>query len=183
MRTALAIALVAMHAAPGLAAGLQASCDLSITGKSGLGPWTSRVPTLRILPAPSQAAGRWNALLVIPVSSLNDGNKVRDAQMHDMFESKRWPEIRAELRDVSPDEAGKDQRLTVALTIRDTTKNVEAKLSNWKAAGGRTEFEADVSVSLESFGLEAPSVLGLSRVEDEVKIHARVAVEPAPDGK
>lgn len=178
---ALAIALLSAGTAG--AGGLQASCDLAITGKSGLGPWTSRVPTLRIRPVPSAAAGRWNAVLSIPVKSLEDGNKVRDTEMHDMFESKRWPEIRAELKDASPEDAAKSQRLAVALTIRDQTKTVDAQLSNWKSAGGHIEFDADVTVSLEAFALEAPSVLGLSRVDDEVQIHAHVAVDPAPDAK
>ena len=51
------------------------------------------------------------------------------------------------------------------LTIRDQTRPVEAKVSNWRSDGGRTVFEADVIVSLRAFSLEAPSVLGLSRVD------------------
>ena len=181
---ALAVAVVlALRAPMAAAAGFQASCDLTLAGKSGLGPWTGKAPTLRIKPTPSATAGRWNALLVIPVSSLDEGTKARDAEMHEMFESKKWPEIRAEIRDASPEDAAKTLHLTVALTIRDVTKNVDATLSNWKSSGGHIEFDADVPVSLEAFALEAPSVLGLSTVDDAVTVHARVKVDPAADGK
>lgn len=143
----------------------------------------SRVPTMRVQPVPSATPGRWNAVLVIPVAALEAGDKVRDTTMHAMFESKKWPEIRAELRDVSPEQAGKDLRLPVALTIREKTRDVEATLGNWKASGDHVEFEADVPVSLAAFELEAPMVLGLSRVDDEVKIHAKVVVDPAADAR
>lgn len=122
-------------------------------------------------------------MLVIPVSALDAGDKVRDKTMHEMFESRTWPEIRAELRDVSPAEAGQSLRLPVSLTIRDQVRVVEATLSNWASSGARIEFDADVSVSLEAFSLEAPLVLGLSRVNDEVRIHAKVVVDGVAAGQ
>lgn len=155
---------------------LEATCDIVFSGSSGLGPWTGRVPTLRIRPVPSPSPGRWNALIEIPIKSLEDGNKPRDAQLHAMFESREWPVLTAALRDVDPAEMQKSSRVAVELTIRDQKRKVEAKLDKWSAEGGRTQFEADVAVSLKDFALEAPSVLGLSRVNDDVKIHARVVV-------
>jgi hypothetical protein len=162
---------------------LEATCDIVFSGSSGLGPWTGRVPTLRVRPTPGSTAGRWNAVIEVAIASLEDGNKPRDIQLHSMFESKKWPALRAELRDVDPSEAQKTSRLPVELTIRDEKRRLEATLTNWRSAGGRTEFEADVAVSLEEFALEAPSVLGLSKVNDDVTIHARVAVGPAAAAK
>jgi polyisoprenoid-binding protein YceI len=161
---------------------LEATCEITFSGSSGLGPWTGRIPPLRVRPAPA-AAGRWSALVEIPIESLEDGNKPRDAQLHAMFESRRWPTLRAEMRDVDPVEVEKSQKLTVDLTIRDQKRRLEATVSRWHVLGPRTEFEADVAVSLEEFSLEAPSVLGLSKVADDVRIHARVAVMPAASRK
>lgn len=161
---------------------LEATCEITFSGSSGLGTWTGRVPALRVRPTPA-AGGHWNAVIEIPIESLEDGNKPRDAQLHAMFESRKWPTLRAELRDFDPLEVEKTSKIPVELTIRDQKRRLEATVSRWHVLGGRTEFEADVSVSLEDFALEAPSMLGLSKVNDEVEIHARVAVLPAASRK
>jgi polyisoprenoid-binding protein YceI len=158
---------------------LEATCEISFSGSSGLGPWTGRIAPLRVRPTPSATSGRWNAVIEIPIASLEDGNKPRDAQLHAMFESRRWPALRVDLRDVDVADMQKASRLPVELTIRDQKRRLEATLSKWRADGPRTEFEADVAVSLKEFSLAAPSVLGLSKVNDEIRIHARVSVAPA----
>lgn len=176
--------LCALVAAPRTASAqsLEATCEIAFYGSSGLGPWTGRVPALHVHPTPA-AAGRWNAALEIPIKSLEDGNKPRDTALHAMFESRRWPTLRAELREVDPLEVEKTSKFFVELTIRDQKRRLEANVSKWHVLGGRTEFEADVAVSLEAFALEAPSMLGLSKVNDDVRIHARVAVLPAASRK
>jgi polyisoprenoid-binding protein YceI len=162
---------------------LEATCEIAFSGSSGLGPWTGRIAPLRIRPTPSATSGRWNAVIEIPIASLEDGNKPRDIQLHAMFESRRWPTLRVDLRDVDPVAMKNTSRLPVELTIRDQKRTLEATLTRWRAEGARSEFEADVAVSLEAFSLEAPSVLGLSKVSDEVKIRARVVVAPAGAAK
>jgi hypothetical protein len=66
------------------------------------------------------------------------------------------------------------------LPIRDRSREVEGRISDWQETPGRVSFVARVPVSLAAFDLEAPTVLGLIRVADEVSIEARVTVVPAP---
>jgi len=117
----------------------------------------------------------------IAVASLVTGNESRDAKMRAMLDGEHYPEIRASFAriDVSTLRAGVatgNGELPLRLTIRDVTRDLVAKVSEWEEVDDHASFDAHFRVSLEQFGLVAPSVFGLIRVADEIDVHVRAIV-------
>jgi hypothetical protein len=161
---------------PAHATSMDARCTIAFSGSSTLHDWQGTVPPLRVVPRTAATPGGWDADLVIEVADLRTDNNARDERMRQMFDAAHFPEIRAELRGVDPAAAQGSGHLPVSLTIRDVTRRLDARLSNWKEDGPRITFDAEVPVSLAAFSLEAPTVLGLVRVADQVLVTAHVVV-------
>jgi polyisoprenoid-binding protein YceI len=164
-------------------AGAQATSTIRFVGSSSLHDWEGQVPPIRTALHDSALTGDWSGDLVIPVAALDTGNESRDARMREMFHADRWPEIRVAIRGVEPDVVARTRELVVPLTIGEVTHDVTTKITDWKRQGDRASFDVTARVSLESFGLEAPSVLGLVRVADEVNVQAHVDVVVSGQGE
>jgi polyisoprenoid-binding protein YceI len=163
------------------AGGVDATTTIRFTGSSTLHEFEGTAPGTQASLKPSAQAGRWDADLVIPVAKMETGNGSRDARMWEMFHADRWPEIRVALRDVDPDAVQSSGKVSAALTIGEATHDVVAIVTNWKRDGARVSFDAAATVSLAAFGLEAPSVLGLVKVDDEVKVEGHVELVVGAD--
>lgn len=160
----------------GTTAPLEAACSVRFTGRSTLHDFEGTAPVVHAAVRPAATAGRWDAVVEIPVGGLDTGNAARDARMRGLLDDERWPAIRGHVRDLDADLVASSRRLPFALTIRDVTREVTATLSHWERSAERVAFDADFAVSLDAFGLEPPSVLGLVRVDDRVRVHAHVVV-------
>ena len=68
--------------------------------------------------------------------------------------------------------------IIATVTIGEVTRDVITKVDNWKRDGDHASFDASATLSLKDFALEAPAVLGIIRVADEVKVAAHVVVAP-----
>jgi polyisoprenoid-binding protein YceI len=119
-----------------------------------------------------------DADVVVDARSLRTGLAARDERLRAMLAADRWPDIVARFRGVDPAVVEATHRLPFALTIRDVTRRVEAVVMRWARGERDLALDAEMVVSLRDFGLEAPSVLGLVRVGDVVRVRARVAVVP-----
>jgi len=120
----------------------------------------------------------------VPVAGMDTRNGKRDGKMREMFQSDRYPRIRAEARDVDVErlreEIGKGRggnaSIDLLLRIRDVERKVRATASHLKESGERVGFELEFPVSLGEFALKAPSVLGIIRVGDKVSVKATFAL-------
>lgn len=115
--------------------------------------------------------------VVVDSTSMQTGNSARDANMQRLLDVLNFPRI-AGWVDAIPaawrTDAMSDQPLEteIHLTIRDQERRVPARLQPVATANGERALDVAFTISLQSFGLKPPSVIGLIRVRDEVKIHA-----------
>jgi len=177
-----ALSLVALCGAPAFAsdartAKVEATSEIRFTGSSPLHDWEGKAPPVHSTLSESTIPGQWNTDLVIPVAGLDSDEPSRDARMREMFRADRWPDIHVEIRDIDPAATSRSGELVASLTIGDVTRDVTTRITNWKEDGDRASFDAGAVVSLKAFSLDAPTVLGLIRVADEVKVNAHVTIE------
>jgi hypothetical protein len=119
------------------------------------------------------------------VGEMDTGNKSRDGQMRDMFESDRFPRIQGTVSGIDVDgirreigkEGGGKAFVDLMLRIRDTERTIRAAVTNLQEEGSRVDFDVEFSVSLKDFGLRAPSFLGIFRVRDKVAVTGNVRLE------
>ena len=114
--------------------------------------------------------------VVIEVKSLTTFHQSRDRAMYEMFQIETFPEIRweAEKMECPPvhEQGPVVCRAAGPLTIRDVIRTVSFDVMMTKIAEGKFKASAAVELSLKSFQLKPPSILGIIRVDDTV--HLRV---------
>ncbi len=119
----------------------------------------------------------------VAVKRMDTDNDSRDASMFKMFDADHFPFIIGHFPQFNPQHLmariQSEKRLPFDLTIRDVTNNVNATLKNINLAGKQLSFTAEFPVSLASFNLEPPGVLGIIRVADEVQVSVEVTIESA----
>lgn len=189
----IAAAVLFLATAPTARAGeLTGGCDIRFLATSTLHDISGTV-RCRPFAAPvvKGSDGRARVPLVAveaPVAGMDTGNRSRDAQMRDMFQSSKYPTIRVSLREIDlpglrsrmrADPNGRGP-LELTLRIRDTERRVQAVARNLKESLGTAAFEVEFPVSLREFNLPAPSVLGIVRVGDKVTVIADVRVAGIP---
>jgi polyisoprenoid-binding protein YceI len=137
----------------------------------------------------SEPGGTYRARVSVAVARLDTGLGARDARMREMFDAERYPQIEARfeaidlgaLRSGAPREAS-GETLTFTLRVRDREVRVVPSLSDFREAPDRSaRFSARFALSLAELGLEAPSVLGVVRVEDRVEIEVDAALSGLPE--
>jgi polyisoprenoid-binding protein YceI len=122
------------------------------------------------------AGGAWSADVNVAVADLKTGNRWRDGDMREMFDSAKHPRIRASFRDLDPEKVRSSGLLPFLLQIRTVERPVQAAVRNWRQTEREASFDAAFDVSLESFQLEAPETFFLS-VGDTVRVTVRVTLE------
>jgi len=115
------------------------------------------------------------------VQTMDTDNSGRDEKMRAMFDSDRFPEIQGLFDDLAPElflqqlqEAG-DQPvvLTFNMKIREIAHPVQATIHDVAITPEQVSFVMDFPLSLSQFELHPPSVLGMIRVADEVRVEVR----------
>lgn len=118
----------------------------------------------------------------IPIAALDTGNSRRDAAMRKMFDTGHFPEMiwdAASMDCTALSEPGWwtcEQSGT--LTIRDISQTYILKLTLTEDDSDNLEADGDLDVSLADFKLKPPSVLGVIKVGDKVRIHVRTRWKP-----
>jgi polyisoprenoid-binding protein YceI len=184
------LALLLAAVAPAEAAEWRGSCEIRFDGTSTLHDFSGTVRSRPFAAATSPVGGKPlipRVTIDVPVDEMKTGNETRDRQMREMFQSDKYPLIRAFAVNVDPDSLGNNLRsgpksnaiIDITLKIRETERRIRATAGNLKEDGGRIAFDLEFPVSLESFGLTPPTVFGIIRVKDAVKVGARVVLQPA----
>ncbi len=116
--------------------------------------------------------------IVFGTRSLSTDHEKRDRNMMKMFEPDTHPAIIGHVRgwNLVPGQAS-DQRLT--LDIHGTRIEVPVRVTTVEDTPEGLHLVCDFSLSLQNCTLKRPSVLGLIRVGDEVKLHVETRI-PCP---
>ena len=119
---------------------------------------------------------------------MNTDNDSRDKKMWAMFDSEIFPEIRGQLVGLDPEKAFEQlesgefavENLEIDLQIRGITQRVKAKTRAVKASPEQIGLVIEFPLSLASFELKPPSVLGMIRVADEVRVEVETTLQRQP---
>jgi len=141
-------------------------------GSSTLHEFSGTAPVASFAVEPS-ADGSWSAMVDIPVAQLTTENSWRDANMRTMLHADQHPALRAEFAKIVPEDVRTNGRLPFRLTIVGLSREMVATVQQWQQTDREIEFEAEFSVSLSAFGLEAPRTLFIV-VDDPVRVTARI---------
>jgi len=171
---------------PAAAQDLKGSCAIRFFGDStlhafdGTGACEPFVVTIEGEPPERRVVP---AQVDVSVAGLDTDNASRDKKMRGMFDSAHYPRIVGRFKQLDPDallaawQESPDGKLQFELQIRDVTQPVEARVSNLKVSNDRISFTLDFSLSLKSYQLDPPGVLGIIRVADTVRVEVDVAYE------
>jgi len=117
----------------------------------------------------------------VAVKGMNTDNGSRDSNMYDMFAADAYPFLVGHFKDFKVPEllqqVEKGGLMFFELTIRDQSNPVQAAVRDLKQEPGRLTFAAEFQISLKDYHLKAPSVLGIIRVADEVRVVVDVVLE------
>ena len=191
MRLRLWIFFIPLLVATGAsAADLAGDCTIRFFSSSTLHDFDGRVSCEPFNWSAQEDAGSGrvlirDAVIRIPVAAMETANDKRDEKMYEMFSVETFPLIEGRFGDFDPNRllttwrAGDaaTARLPFELRIRDLSRPVEATVTNLQETPGRISFVAMFPVSLADFQLKPPSVLGLIRVADEVRVEVEVALQ------
>lgn len=120
-----------------------------------------------------------SARVSVPVVSLDTANDKRDRNMFRLLEQELFPVVDGEIVDAALDPSG-ETPVDLALNIHGTQHPVRATITDVRMTDAGPVFRLTFTVSLASYGLKPPSVMGLIRVADEVKVECDV--HPVPTG-
>ena len=123
----------------------------------------------------------WSAVAEVAATDMDTGSDGRDRKMHTMMEASAHPVLGGSVT-TAPVPGPDGSTVTLHLRIRDRAADIPVRITRWEETGDTVRFHADWSLSLKSFGLRPPSVIGLIRVADTVRLEADVtaATESSP---
>lgn len=108
--------------------------------------------------------------VIAEVGGFSTGDHERDEHMREMFEEKRFPEIRFGLERIAADPAVKNGYLLEGtLTMHGIARKISIPVTSEAADGGR-RVRGAVKIKLADFDLHPPSLLKMIRVAPEVTV-------------
>ena len=124
------------------------------------------------------------AVVRVPVTGLDTDNGSRNKNMYAMFEAGQYPQIKGRFGELDPaallqqlGSGNTAEPLPFDLTIRSITRPVEATISSFKQTPGQVDMVAEFPLSLQDFELKPPSVLGIIRVADQLRVRVEVTLQ------
>ncbi|MDT8443349.1 MAG: YceI family protein [Desulfuromonadales bacterium] len=167
---------------------LEGSCDIRFFGRSTLHGFDGTAACQPFTLATSGEIGDsgmiQQTVVEVLVEEMDTGNTIRDKQMHAMFEQKSYPKIQGLFTDLDPDVVmrqlqAKDNALShleFDLRIRDINQWVQAVTRDLVVNPEQISFTMAFPVSLASFQLQPPSVLGFIKVDDQIQVEVSVVL-------
>jgi len=118
----------------------------------------------------------------VPVRGLDTGHAAMNRKMHEMFREPEHPLIAGAVdrQGGSPGPADAEPRLGLRITICGVERTLPARVTRVERSGDQAAVDLEFEVSLKAFGLKPPSLLGVLRVRDAVRVQVRLAMKAAP---
>lgn len=185
----LAILIILQIATSVSAAEMSGSCHIQFFGESTLHGFEGQVACQPFVLADGSQSmpGQENHAesISVRVAEMDTDNASRDKKLRTMFQSEAYPLIQGLFANIDADQvvsrlqaAGEtSETLNFDLNIREITLPIQAAIRDLKVAAEKVSFSLQFPLSLASFQLEPPSVLGFIRVNDKVQVEVRVVLQ------
>lgn len=172
-------------------AAVRFSCTSTLHNFSGEVPCETFQCTFVVDPNSGKAAIR--ADIDALVQKMNTHNKKRDKNLRKMFQADRFPRIHVTVLDADaertrpvfqtllPDQPPREKpgTLPLLLKIREVQRPLVGQVSHLQIHADHVSFQMNFEISLKAFNLKPPSVLGLIRVGDRIRLQADVTLRPS----
>lgn len=161
-------------------------CSIRFTGDSTLHGFEGKAPCQPFtLTGEKEIEIIRQPIVTVRVDSMDTDNNSRDKKMRGMFDSQKFPVIEGLFSDLnteavlqmmaSPgDQPGK---LEFDLKIRDQIQRVQAEVHELNITSEIITFTMKFELSLASFELDPPGVLGIIRVADKVEVEVDAVLQ------
>jgi hypothetical protein len=187
----LLLTALTLWAIPAAALDLSGTCQVQFTGSSTLHDFAGTGACEPFVLQAKEAGGDpllADATLTVAVAGMLTGNTSRDLKMREMFAADQYPRIAGilnggtvtELRQKLHEASQTTKPLSLRLRIREVEAPVAARVTQLADDPRNLSFDLEFPVSLAAYRLEAPSVLGLIRVADEVRVKVSLRLTPLP---
>jgi hypothetical protein len=127
--------------------------------------------TLAVDPPPAMRVG-------LNVESLSSGNALQDREMWKLIDSKRFPVIAAELRDIAPGAAPGAYSASGDITLAGRVRRYAGNLTV-RHDGEQAIVDGDLLIDITDYGLQPPRLL-LFKVSPQVKVNLHLVAASAP---
>ena len=178
----LLIAFLAMQSQETGAKDMEGYAEIKFFGTSTLhdfdGTVRSKTFTVQIEGEEPAITGLEGATIEIPVKKMDTGKKKMNKNMYKMFDADKYPLITGTVASVNRtvDEQGKTESVQIDfnIKIRKIEKTITATVQSVRQTLDKTEVDVEMKVSCKAFKLEPPTMFGVLRVGDEVRVEATV---------
>ena len=165
---------------------LEGSCDILFFGQSTLHGFDGQVACQPFTLSSGGQTGKYGVMLQpvvkVLVEEMNTDNSGRDKKMHAMFEQDQYPQVQGLFADLDPEVIlpqlhAVDEtpgQLEFDLQIREISQRVQAATRDLVVTPEQVSFTMEFALSLASFHLKPPRVLGFIKVDDQVQVEASV---------
>ena len=113
-----------------------------------------------------------------PVEGLKTGNNLQDREMWKVVDSRRFPRVSADLREISAAPTAGRYTASGEVTLAGRSRRYSGEFSLGHS-GDRLTLEGDLNVDIRDFGLKAPNLL-LVKVDPVINIRLRLVALKAP---
>jgi len=184
LRIFIFFALFLIFPAISSAADYQGNCKVAFAGSSTLHDFNGKGRCDPFL-ASEDAGVITVPELTVAVSDMDTENSSRDKKMRKMFEAEKYPLIKGmsgaisliDIRKAIDENIDSAPTLLFQLKIRDIERPVTAVLQNIVEAEGKIEADLTFTLSLADYQLKAPSVFGIIKVGDSIKVTTSFLLE------
>jgi hypothetical protein len=118
--------------------------------------------------------GTWSADADVLARLMATGHEKRDRNMYRMLNTNAHPRLHGRVVAAPIPAPGRMTNVTLNLKIAGRAHDLPARVSEWHQSSNEVRFRTEWEVSLNDFALKPPSVLGVIRVGDRVRIQAYV---------
>ncbi len=150
---------------------LSAVAQIVFRGTSTLHDFEGRVTTQPF--ALLLATNAWSAQAEVFGGEMTTANDRRDRNMWMMLDTNTYPRLSGAVRNAPYPPPG-GTNILLSLRIRGHQLDLPVTIANWSETPDAVRFHAEWILSLKDYGLKSPSVLGIIRVGDTVRLSADV---------
>jgi polyisoprenoid-binding protein YceI len=149
-----------LHGLHGKATGLEGFVELGFDGDESVA--ADPVPKMHV---------------EFPVEMLRSGNALQDREMWKLVDSRRFPRVSADLRDVRPGDGPGRYAAAGDVTLSGRSRRYEGEFT-LDRSGDTITIEGDLSIDIRDFGLKPPNLL-IVKVEPTVRVHLHLVAARA----
>ena len=150
---------------------LPATAVVRFDGTSTLHDFGGQLPALPF--ALQLSNGTWSATGAVWAGQMATGSDKRDRNMHEMLRTNTFPKVEGVVS-AAPVPGPAGTNVTLKLKVRDRSLDLPVRITSWTESPETIKFHAIWELSLKEYGLKPPSVVGVIRVGDRVKLQADV---------